>query len=375
MMKKKILVIAKSLGGGGSEVALIEFLNHLDLKKYNVTLLLLDHDTEYKYRLKQNINIKYISFPNSLVHSFASMYSFVGKIVKKEKVNKYIAIYDWLASHSQKMDQRYDLAIDFYGYGAFTTAFLALNVNADKKAMWLHDEKMSWIVNIEKYLPKIDVVYGVSKAIKKEFCRRYPNYQKKADVFYNVIDANSIKNKALDFFPAEYKPNIYNILTVGRLTEQKGYDISIKAAKLLEKQKLNFRWYAIGDGRDKSKLIKMVKKLGLEDRFIFLGRKNNPYPYIKNCDLFVLPSRHEGYSVAVLEAKILKKLIVTSNIPANKEQIIDRRNGLISALVPTDLAKKILYAKDNEEIKRKILHNLSSEDLNFDKQMQKLNNL
>lgn len=176
---KKLLVIAKSLGGGGSEVALVEFLNHLDESKYDVTLLLLDKDIEYKYRLKKKLKIKYIEFDNKIYHLLASMYALPGKILKKIGFNKYFPIYDFLAKHSKMPSlPHYDIAIDFYGYGAFTTAFLALNVKADKKAFWLHDEQMPWIVNVERYFNAYDKIFGVSKAIKNTFDSMYPKYKK-----------------------------------------------------------------------------------------------------------------------------------------------------------------------------------------------------
>lgn len=373
---KKLLVIAKSLGGGGSEVALVEFLNHLDESKYDVTLLLLDKDTEYKYRLKKKLKIKYIEFDNKIYHSLASMYTLPGKIIKKLKLNKYFLIYNLLAKHSKTQDlSHYDIAIDFYGYGAFTTAFLALNVNADKKAFWLHDEQMPWITNVERYFNDYDKIFGVSKAIKNTFDSMYPKYKKKSSVFYNVINLESILKKSTEFYPKELKKSVFNIVTVGRLTEQKGYDISIKAAKRLRDEKVHFKWFAIGNGKDRRKLEKLIRKFNLSDRFILLGRRNNPYPYIKECDLFVLPSRHEGYSVALVEARALGKCIVTSNFPANMEQIKDGKNGLISKLNGEDLARCIKDIYLNPELKIKLEKNVKQEKMNFDAQINKLDKI
>lgn len=371
-MKKDLLIIAKSLGGGGSEVALIEFINHLDLNKYNITLLLMDHDTEYKYRLNKTITINYIQFDNEIYHNLVSMYSILGKGIKKLCINKYVKIYNLVTKHSRKIKKHFDIAIDFYGYGSFTTAYLALNVLADKKVFWLHDEKMPWIKNVEKYFDYYDTVCCVSKAIKNSFDTMYPHYSDKSLVFYNVIDIQNIINKSMAFYPVELKNNIFNIVTVGRLTEQKGYDVAIKAAAILKNKGIQFKWFAIGDGKDKNKLNKLINKNKLKNTFILLGRKDNPYPYIRNCDLFVLESRHEGYSVALVEARVLKKLIITSDFPANKEQIVNKKNGLISKINPDDLAKKIEQIYFDKKLQKNIIKNLQEQEINFDDEIKKL---
>lgn len=372
---KKMLVVAKSLGGGGSEVALVELLNHLDPQKFKVTLLLLDHDNEYKYRLKNSISIKYMTFDNEYYHKLASMYSFLGKAVKKAKINKWADIYGLITKHCSKINEHFDIAIDFYGYGAFTTAYLAINVSADKKAFWLHDEKMPWLKNTEKYFPDFNKIFCVSKSIKEEFDSMYPNEQNKSEVFYNVLDTSEIIRKSKEFNPKELDSENFNIVTVGRLTEQKGYDISIKAASLLKRDGINFKWYGIGEGKDRKKLEKLINKEKVNDNFYLLGRKNNPYPYIKNCDIYVQPSRHEGYSIALTEARILKKLIVTSDFPANKEQIEDGTNGIISKLDPVDLEEKIKELYLNSALREQIIKNLNSEKIDFNKNIKKLDSI
>lgn len=372
---KKLLIVAKSLGGGGSEVALVELLNHLNPKKFEITLLLLDHDNEYKYRLKKNVTIKYITFDNNYYHKLVSMYSFVGKAIKKSKMNRWTRIYDIVAKHSLKLKEHFDIAIDFYGYGSFTTAYLARNISADKKAFWLHDEKMLWIKNVENYFSDFNKIFCVSYAIKKEFDKLYPSEQTKSEVFYNVLDISQIIEKSQKFIPKEFDRTDFNIVTVGRLTEQKGYDISIKAANILKKEGFNFHWYAIGDGRDKEKLERLIHKMGLQNNFSLLGRRDNPYPYIKHCDVYVQPSRHEGYSIALTEARVLKKLIITSDFPANKEQIQNGVTGLIVKLDPDDLATQIKRVYFDDTLRRKILKNISEQKIDVIKELKKLDNI
>ena len=187
---KELLIMAKSLGGGGSEVALIELINALPEEVYNITLVLLDSDNEYAYRLKKKVNIVQLTFNSSFAKSLVSMYAFPAKVLKKLSVNSFIPYYDFISNCvTNVFEKTYDVAIDFYGYGSFVTAFLATKIQAKKKATWLHDERLYWLKSVQKYLCKYDKVYGVSQAVVDAFCREYPHYKDKAAVFYNVIDA------------------------------------------------------------------------------------------------------------------------------------------------------------------------------------------
>ena len=153
---KELLIMAKSLGGGGSEVALIELINALPEELYNITLVLLDSDNEYAYRLKKNVNIVQLTFNSSFAKSLVSMYAFPAKVLKKLSVNSFIAYYDFISNCvTNVFEKTYDIAIDFYGYGSFVTAFLATKIQAKKKATWLHDEKPYWMKSVTKILMRI----------------------------------------------------------------------------------------------------------------------------------------------------------------------------------------------------------------------------
>ncbi|MBI1694383.1 glycosyltransferase [Lactobacillus crispatus] len=374
---KKILMVAQTLGGGGTEVALVELINHLDTKKYEITLLLMDKDTSFIDRIKRKIKIKYLKFDDMFWHNLVSMNTMVGKAIKKANINSSLKIYDIALKHiySSVFNKKYDLAIDFYGYGSFTTAIVADKVNASKKVTWLHDAKMSWIKNVEEYFDKYNKIFCVSKSVKVSFDKLYPQIDNKSEVFYNLIDKTNIIRKSTEFVPHNFKKNKFNIVSVGRLTEQKGFDIALESAKILKNRGLNFQWFVVGEGRDRKKLEKKMRKLNLNNFFFFLGQKANPYPYIKNGNVFVLPSRHEGYGLAVLEARILKKPVIVSNIPVYKEQIINNKNGLISELNAEDLSNKIMKLYYDSDLQEKIDLYLNEENIDFSKELCKLENL
>lgn len=356
---KKMLIMAKSLGGGGSEVALVEFINHIDLNKYEPTLLLMDRDNEYKYRLSKNIKIKYLDFDSNFFKSLVSMYKLPGKIIKKAKINSHIDIYSLVSKHvSADLDDLYDIALDFYGYGSFTTVFVAKNINAKKKATWIHDSRVPWLKNITNYLKYYDQVFCVSNSVKKVFDNEYSNFKNKSKVMLNFIDFNKIELDAQEGKNI-LDNNYLNIVTVGRLNEAKGIDVAIKAANYLDKNNLKFRWYVIGDGKEFSRLNSLIKKYSLSGKFILLGYKENPYPYMNESDLYVQPSRHEGFGLTVLEALFLKKIVLVSDIPALKEQVKENVNGFVFRLDPKSLSDTIMKVYNNEEIKNKIISNMN----------------
>lgn len=162
---KELLIMAKSLGGGGSEVALIELINALPEELYNITLVLLDSDNEYAYRLKKKVNIVQLTFNCSFAKSLVSMYAFPAKVLKKLSVNSFIPYYDFISNCvTNVFEKTYDVAIDFYGYGSFVTAFLATKIQAN----WLeqiHQMKNRDIRTIEQSelqeLPQDAVEHGL----------------------------------------------------------------------------------------------------------------------------------------------------------------------------------------------------------------------
>lgn len=371
---KELLIMAKSLGGGGSEVALIELINALPNDLYNVTLALLDADDEYAYRLKKQVNMIKLEFKNSFVYSLVSMYAFPAKVLKKLSVNRYMPYYDYISGCVRNVfDKEYDIAIDYYGYGSFVTAYLASKIKAKKKATWLHDENIYWLKSVERYLPVYDKVFGVSQTVVNTFCENYPVFKEKSATFYNVIDINDIRKKADEHERIPFRKDTFNILTVGRLTEQKGYDIAIGAAAILAKRKIDFTWYVIGTGRDEHKLKKLATDNDdLENRFVFLGQKNNPYPYMKKCDLYVQPSRHEGYGIALMEARTLCRAILASDIPVFREQIVDGMNGYFAELKSVSFADKIEYLYKNPSEREKTIEYLQNNPIDFSSEFKKL---
>ena len=206
---------------------------------------------------------------------------------------------------------------------------MTTNYPIDQYAIWLKAYNAFW---------------GVSDRLTEELKNICPEHKTRAFTLHNIVDIQEIKEKANDLRNVEesfLNDKAFKILTVGRFVEQKGFDLAIKAAAILKEKGAKFVWYAIGYGKDEEMLKSLIEEYKVMDCFVILGRKDNPYPYMLNSDLYVQTSRHEGYAITVEEAKALKKIIVCTNFAGASEQIEDKLTGII---VNTFSAEKISEA-------------------------------
>ncbi|MEE0726654.1 MAG: glycosyltransferase, partial [Clostridium saudiense] len=161
-------------------------------------------------------------------------------------------------------------------------------------------------------------------------------------------------------------------LTIGRLVYQKGYEYAIEAAKYLKNKNIDFRWYVIGEGDLKNQLKNIVKDYNLQDNFKFLGTFTNPYPFIKECNIYCQPSRFEGFGLAIAEARILNKPIVATNFDIVYDQIRDGENGLIAEMNGYSVSKNIQRLIEEKNLKRKIINNIKMEQVSTEREIEKV---
>ncbi|MEH6892453.1 glycosyltransferase [Bacillus sp. JJ864] len=162
------------------------------------------------------------------------------------------------------------------------------------------------------------------------------------------------------------------ILTVGRITSQKGQDIIPHILMKLKSKGYNIRWYCIGDGESRLKLGSMIKKYDLAEYLVLLGTKNNPYPYIKQCDIYVQPSRHEGYCISLAEARALNKPIVTTDFVGAREQIENGQDGLITRFDESTIYSAIEKLISNKALCAMFRSNLNKKSVNTTAEINKI---
>ena len=369
---KKVLIVADSLSMGGLEKTLIDLCNNLDYTKYKVDLYLFNDGRDLVPILNKNVRL----LPNSPYYSTVfnkSVGASVKTLIKQKKLS--LAFYrilrflkarfkikgpsnlDW---HFQKktmleIDDEYDIAIGF----AEGTAcyFVAECIKAKVKNLWIHTD-ISQITTNKKLdnmaFAVANNVCTVSQNSANALKENYPDFSKKVKVFTlpSLFDFEKLEKLANQ--PNEMDKETINILSVGRLVELKGFHLCAPACKKLINEGYKIKWYVAGDGPQRAELESLIKQNNLEESFVLLGNKENPYTYIKSADICVQPSFYEGLGLVIYEEKLFKKAVVASNIPSFLEMIKDRQNGLVIERNSESIYKAVKELLDNKELLEKL---------------------
>jgi len=351
-----ILVSGVRMEMGGTEIAQIAFIKKLLAEGHEVTLLLSQKRGPLMDRIPDGVRILTIPMKKSIFldrmmgrvidgRPFAFPVKCICKIFKILIGKKRFT--PFLISKTRELPGSYDLAVEFHGYGKFPTAYTAVRVKAAKKALLFHDASIHWLEYVVSYLDYYDRLYCVSDAVYEKLASMFPDKRSRMEVLHNFIDADEIRKKSGEYADISDFNGEFKILTIARLEYQKGIDIAVRAAEILKRRGIPFKWYVIGDGDEKKKLRMMIRAKGLQDSFILLGIRQNPFPYLKACNLFALTSRFEGYPVTLIEARALGVPILASDMPCIREQITDNVNGMLTSLDPKEIADKIFeFRKD-----------------------------
>lgn len=362
---KNIIIITKKMELGGTEVSLLNTINELEKHDVKITLALLKKEGTLLNKIQKNVKIieilnneqnKYLEKFNINNNLKTIIKLFCMKIFKKISISKF---YEYLLKKINTNDlDEYDLAIDYHGYGYFGTPYTIEKVKAKKKVMFVHDEKITWMKKVKKWMIKFDKIYCVSNACKLDVQSKFPKLSEKLDVYRNIIDKDKIielSNEKIESLPKDK----IKLLTIARLEYQKGYDMLIKVANNLDKDK--YIWYIIGKGSLKTKIQEDIIKNNLENNVALLGEKTNPYPYLRQADIYVQTSRHEGYGIAIAEARCLNKPIVATRLKCISEQIKDGVTGLLCEFDEKDFFTKINNLINNKKLRDTLSSNLEKE--------------
>ena len=375
-----------SMGSGGVEKALINFLEVFPRERYTITLLLVKKEGAFLSYLPKDVNcvelrlkgiqteeiLYYQSFKRVVYNNVRKLRFWTAlKICWRKATSE-----DWfyylpkkvsgLESLNPFLKQHYDVAICYHIHQAINLAYIAECINADYKIAWVHNDFKNTGFNIralKSYLMKYDKYFVVSDELLKEFKELMPaELINKVDIFQNIISGSAIKRQAEEFYPSEYDKNKkLRIVSVGRLNEQKGFDIAIDVCKILAVQYPDLVWYIVGEGEERVSLQEKIDCLGLTKNMKLLGNRTNPYPYIKNALLYVQPSRHEGYGIAVAEARALSKPIICTPFAGAFEQIINNKTGMIVPLKVESLAEAIQKCITDSKFREYLEENLKNE--------------
>lgn len=341
MKRKKMLFVCYGLGIGGIETCLVNLLNALPESRFQIDVLLMNPEYESKERIRTSV--RYLDAFRYVMNTTDTMKQIKehGGILKcPGKFLSYccfrmavkLQLNAWKTF--KKLPDHYDIAVA-YSQNDYSPYYVIDKVEADRKVMWYHNgayEKTGKKNERDKrYYEKFDFIVAVSSDCKKVLQTKFEFPEGKLVVLRNICDVSAVREKADMFIPPSFDDNDLHLVTVGRMTKEKGPDIAVEVCKKLCDRGMPIKWHWVGDGNQRAAIEKKVQEYGLQKHFIFEGNQVNPYPYIKSADVYVQPSYYEAYSTTVTEAKVLRKPIVVTDVGGMRDQLID---GKIAKIVP-----------------------------------------
>lgn len=350
-MRKKLLIHNGNISIGGQEKMLMEFLNILDSKKYEILLLIEENNG------KRNDYIDRI--PKWIDYKFLTTEEFMNKIEKYQGSKNFLKklYYSHLLKLKKKISlkelRKYlnfsDIIID-YDMGLLRNLH-KINLQNKKIIGWSHAgsgellKKKQKRENVNKY----DCIVTINETMKNGYLKNYNN--KEVVKIYNFLDFDLIEKKAEEKLEKDYGKYI---ISVGSLTENKNHKLLINVFKILkDKYKVSEKLLIAGEGKERENLEKQIRELNLENDVLLLGQKENPYKYIKNSELYILPSKSEGFSLTLVEAMYLQKMIISTHNNGSEELVKENKYGVLIENNADKMAEKINYYLKNRDERKK----------------------
>ncbi len=397
----RILFVINTLGQAGAETALLSLLQTLAREKgearYEISLYVLTGQGEMASRLPADVRLlnkkyreesvltakgrKYLKKTvlkamftrGTVVKLFPYLVKNTCAMLGKKRLLPDKLLWRVLSDGGMVLPEEYDLAVSYLEGGA--AYFVADHVKAAKKAAFIHVdyEKAGYTRALDKdcYLA-FDKIFTVSDEVREAFLKAYPELPDKTEVFHNILNKEEIVRRAEEGEGFTDGFTGMRLLSVGRLTAQKAFEVSVDAMKRLKDAGKNVRWYVLGEGGQRKKLQEQIDALGLTEDFILYGAVNNPYPFMKQADIYVHASRFEGKSIAIQEAQILGKPMVVSDCSGNREQVCHGRDGLMCGLTPDSLAENIMLLLEDEALRGKLGAAAAKKNADAAEEIQKL---
>lgn len=392
--KPRILILIHYLEIGGAEISLIGLLNAIDKTKYDVDLFVYSHQGELMQLIPDGVNLlpeipKYSTLERPMKDVLREGYIDIvaARLLAKIRHRIYrrthsitgedASIFQYVANCTTPLlhkvnDKEYDLAISF-----LNPHNICLDrVCAKRKVAWIHTDYTKIHINKRLELPywsRFDHIASISNAATEAFVKIFPELKDKIIEIENILSPSFVQKRSIGTASEIiHQEGTINLLSVGRFCAAKNYDNLPFICKHLVEMGVNVRWYIIGFGGDEPLIREKIAEAGVEERVIILGKRSNPYPYIKACDIYVQPSRYEGKSVTVREAQMLYKPVVVTNYPTASSQIEDGVDGVIVPMDNRGCAEGIKALIDDKELQNRIIKHLHTHDYGNESEVEKI---
>ena len=388
-MKPRIFIAIHYMHLGGAETSLLGLLQSLDTSKVDVDLFVYSHEGELMKLIPEGINLLpenpvWSMFEKPLKEVLRKGYLRMFLVRMWSKVRMYFysrerELKDTSALLSFIGDQVSKILPSLHSLGTYDLAisfltphnFVSDHVLAHKKICWIHTDYTKIDVNADLELPvwqSYDKVVSISEDVTKTFLSVFPSLRDKIIEIENTLSPDFVRSRAEMIANEEVgkeMPTISNslkLLTIGRYSHAKKLEEIPAICRGIIESGIDVRWYIIGFGCSDDYIRKEIDREGMKEHVILLGKKENPYPYIKACDWYVQPSRYEGKSVVVREAQILGKPVIVTNYPTAASQIQHGIDGVIVPMEVRECVKEIVTTLSDNDLKKKLIEFVSNHD-------------
>ena len=362
---RKILFLAEELDTNGAMYSLLALLKALPKDKYDLSLFLFKHGGKMVEQIPEGVSM----LPELLPYAIFRMPLQDALLTSLKRFRLDLLFFRMLVALQRakgwnyrlwaflpKLDERFDVACCYTD--GFVAPMMLRKVNAKKKCAWVHFPYSKWeqMPCVYEALEQMDMCVPVSIDTGNELDNvlgiKVPKH-----IVHNITDIETCRLRANEKCEIPTKPGITRIVSVGRVTPQKFFDIIPPTAHILDSRGIKYEWYIIGYGDKFEELLLQTKNEHIDGHVFFIGSRPNPMPWIKSADVFVNPSRFEAWGMTVSEALCLGKAVIVSDIPVFKEQITDGENGLICKITPENIADAIEQLLKEENLRRKLEQN------------------
>ena len=371
IVKKKICFVLNNMNVGGTEKAFLNMVEFLPKEKFDVTLLLLEQSGGFLPMVPDHVRIETLpgydrmkpeimNPPLKVIRREACE----GKIFRAAGLALTHLIFKMTGDRTPycrwvlkgvRNEEEYDYAVAYCGPFDLISVYVLYCMKARRKIQWIHFDvnKIQFnFVMYRKLFRKFHRICVVSEEARKNLIAVIPEFEPKTKTVRNRISEEGCRRMAdigegfLDGYEG------LRIVTLGRLSAEKGQDIIPYVARILVDRGLEFRWYLIGDGKLRKRIEETSAEVGVADRISFCGTQINPYPFLRQADIFVQASVHEGYGIAIAEAKVFSLPIVSTHCTGVHEQLEGRENSRIVDRKDDEIAEAILEISRGVKIEK-----------------------
>lgn len=378
-MKKKVIFVAQALWLGGIETALVNLLNHLDYEKFDVTCLITEDHQDMAERITPQCRLLVADRQHTVSFAAAYKYRRLFNLMEEPQHASNLRWFVWKAIcfccrgvemrlyaeyiREQLGEEHFDTAVI---YSDRMSEIAVRAIRADRFLMFYHNADLGQAYHDVYGYRASEKIIAVSESQCEKLKKLRPRFADKMIAIPNYVDVDTTLAKAQE--QIEFPDEGIHLVSCGRLAYQKGFDIAVEAcAKLVDNGFEDLHWYILGVGPMRTELKALIRQYGMEGHFHLLGSRRNPFPYMKQADLYVQPSRTEGYSLSILEARVLACPVVATYAAAG-EQLEHGVTGTLCELTADALSEAImdhLRHPEKSESYRTALNAFSFERVNM----------